>query len=102
MRRVAAWREAMRRYPADNEIVIEKDIPLPVIRTTAFNSKYAALLRKMEVGDSFFVPKTALETDDKRLSLDARIRSWGSRQSPSRHFAARKQADGGTRFWRVK
>jgi hypothetical protein len=80
-----------------NEIEIDKDIPIPV-RNGNHGPKYAHVVRKLEVGDSFWIAK-----DKVGSGFPASIRNL-SRALQIRTTTRTEEKDNveGWRVWRVK
>ncbi len=75
----------------NEEIKIEKNIPMPV---THRYGKWVAIIREMEVGDSFFVKNCSERQANSAAVSIRRICGPGS--------AARRKTKDGIRFWRLK
>lgn len=74
---------------------INKTVPVPEDFGSGAKMKYP--LRRMEVGDSFFVPIGPGETEDRLVS---RISSACYRIRP--HRFTTKRVKGGARCWRIE
>jgi len=79
------------------KIEIDKDIPIPV-RNGNLGPKYAHIVRKLEIGDSFWVPK-----DSVGKGFQSAIRAL-ARAIPIKTITRTELKDGvaGWRVWRVK
>ena len=71
------------------ELKIEKGIPLPDASTP--NAGFTATIKRMEVGDSFFMP-------GKQPNISGRLSYL--QKTTERKFATRKEGDG-VRIWRT-
>lgn len=74
----------------DDEITIDRGIPMPK-RPSA--QKYP--WRKLEVGESFFVP-----CEGKRIQ-EFQSQTWNAGRAHNRKFATRRE-NGGIRVWRIE
>ena len=80
-----------------DQIEIDKDIPIPV-RNGNLGPKYAHIVRKLEVGDSFWIPK-----DSVGVGFPSSIRIL-SRAIPIKTTVRTEEKNGvkGWRVWRIK
>ena len=80
-----------------DQIEIDKDIPVPV-RNGNLGPKYAHIVRKLEVGDSFWIPKSSVGT-----GFQSAIRTL-ARAIPIKTTTRTEVKDGvvGWRVWRIE
>ena len=81
-----------------SSLTIEKDVPVPGVKTTK-QSGCTAVLLKMKKGDSFVMPKSA--SSDTARYLSAMACSVVKRHKPNRKYTVRTEKTG-VRIWRVK
>ncbi len=78
---------------------IESDIPIPPRSQPNRDGGLMAALRRMEIGQSFFVPAAAKEKTRRQANLSGMARSIRDKGNPIK--VVTRQIAGGVRVWRV-